>query len=317
MSAIPFPAPALAAVLCIVSLGCGAPSVRAAESSEGALRVCLDENLPPYSVRKGNGGSGFDYLIAEALAKRLGHPLSVQWFESKLDEDSSSSIEANALLSDGRCDLLGGYPLVKDSLGKPGLETARMPDFAGAKPADRRRRVTLGTLVPTKPYHFAALTVVLSGKAPAKAISSLADLDGMNLGIEAGTLGDAILMSYGHGRFISHISHVVPGRGELLPKLESGEFDATIMPLHRFDAYRIEHPETALKPTGYYFPIGFNMGFVGLATAAPLIERVDAALDDMLKTGEPAAFATAAHMTYLPPRQPAILEGITMSDLAK
>ena len=85
-------------------------------------------------------------MTAQALAKRLGRPLAVQWYESKLDEDASSTIEANALLSDGRCDLVAGYPLVKDALGKPGLETARLPDFAGAQPADRRRRVELGTL---------------------------------------------------------------------------------------------------------------------------------------------------------------------------
>ena len=316
MRAIRLPALASAAFIgfgCIVQ---GTPAVRA-EATNGTLRVCLNENLPPYSVRHGNDGAGFDYLIAESLAKRLGQHFAVQWFESKLDEDSSTAIEANALLSDGRCDLLGGYPLVKDELGKPGLETARLPGFAGAGPADRRRRVTLGTLAATKPYHFAALTVVLGGKATAKPITSLADLDGVNVGTEAGTFTDAILMSFDHGRLISRITHLVPGRGELLPKLEKGDYDATLIPLHRFDAYRIEHPDTGIKPSGYYFPIGFNMGFVGLADAASLIERVNAALDDMLKSGEPAALAVAAHMTYLPPRRPHILEGISMSDLTK
>ncbi|MGO9330598.1 MAG: substrate-binding periplasmic protein [Steroidobacteraceae bacterium] len=316
MRALRLPALASAA---FVGIGCvlhSAPAVRA-EANEGTLRVCLNEDLPPYSVRHGNDGAGFDYLIAEALAKRLGQRLAVQWFESKLDEDTSTRIEANALLSDGRCDLLGGYPLVKDELGKPGLETARLPGFAGAGAADRRRRVTLGTLAATKPYHFAALTVVLGGKEAAKPISSLADLDGVNVGSEAGTFADAILMSFDHGRLISRITHLVPGRGELLPKLEKGEYDATLIPLHRFDAYRIEHPDTGIKPSGYYFPIGFNMGFVGLATAAPLIERVNDALDEMLKSDEPASFASAAHMTYLPPRQPYILDDISVSDLTK
>jgi len=287
------------------------------DAEKAALRVCLNEALPPYSVRHGDGGTGFDFKIAEAVAAKLGRHLAVQWFESKLDADSSSAVEANALLSDGRCDLLGGYPLVRDSLGKPGLETARLPDFAGARPADRRRRVTLGTLVPTRPYHFAALTVVLGGKAAAKPIGSLADLDGLKLGVESGTLGDAILMTFDHGRFVSSITHLVPGRGELLPKLENGDYEATIIPLHRFDAYRIAHPDTVIKPTGYYFPIGFNMGFAALADAAPLIERVNLAIDDILKDGEAAAFASAAGMTYLPPRQPYVLEGILIRDLAK
>jgi len=305
---------ASAAFICVVH---GATALRAEDASEGTLRVCLNEELPPYSVRRGDTGSGFDYLISEAVAKRLGRRLTVQWFESKLDEDSSSAIEANALLSDGRCDLLAGYPLIKDALSKPGFETARMPDFAGARSADRRRRVTLGVLAPTRPYHFAAITLMLGGKAAERRVTSLADLDGVSFGIEAGTLGDAILMSYDHGRFIGQITHMVPGRGELLPGLERGDYEATVMPLHRFDAYRMEHPDTKLKPSGYYFPIGFNMGFVGLASEASLIERVNAALGDMLKDGEPASFALAAHMTYLPPRQPYILEGISMSDLAK
>ena len=213
-----------------------------------------------------------------------------------------------------RC--LGGYPLVKDELGKPGLETARLPGFAGAGAADRRRRVTLGTLAATAPYHFAALTVVLGGKAR-QAYQQPRRPRWRERGIEAGTFGDAILMSFDHGRLISRITHLVPGRGELLPRLERGEYDATLIPLHRFDAYRIEHPDTGIKPSGYYLPIGFNMGFVGLATAAPLIERVNDALDEMLKSDEPASFASAAHMTYLPPRQPYILDGISVSDLTK
>jgi hypothetical protein len=105
----------------------------------------------------------------------------VQWYESKLDEDSNTAIEANALLSDGRCDLVAGFLLMKDALGKPGLETASMPDFAGANPADRRRRVTLGTLTATTPYCFAGFAVVLGANAKDRRIRSLADLDDLNL----------------------------------------------------------------------------------------------------------------------------------------
>jgi hypothetical protein len=70
--------------------------------------------------------------------------------------------------------LVGGYPLIKDALSKPGFESARLPDFEGARPSDRRRQVTLGILAPMRPYHFAALTVVLAGTATARQITSLA-----------------------------------------------------------------------------------------------------------------------------------------------
>jgi ABC-type amino acid transport substrate-binding protein len=307
---------ALAATV-FISIAGSSASLHAEDTSETSLRVCLNEELPPFSVRTKEGGSGFDFAIAQSLARRLNRQLAVQWYESKLDEDSSTTIEANALLSDRRCDLVAGYPLVKDALGKPGLETARLPDFDGARPADRRRRVTLGTLMATTPYHFAGLAVVLGAKAKDKSIAALADLEGLNLTIEAGTLGDAVLMTFDHGRLVARIAHVVPGRGELFPRLESGEADATLIPAHRFDAYRIQHPDTKLTLSGYYLPVGFNMGFVGLSDGSQLIERASAAIDAMLRDGEAAALAPAAHMTYLPPRQPYILDHLTMSDLIR
>jgi ABC-type amino acid transport substrate-binding protein len=282
--------------------------------AQDTLRVCLDENVPPYSVRHGGGGSGFDLAVAEAVAKRLGRSLAVQWFESKVETDSSSTLAANALLSDGRCQLIAGYPLIKDALGKPAAETARLPDYDGATPADRRRRVALGTLVASRAYHHAPLTVVLA-PGVAKPITGLADLEGLKLVIEASTLEDTILMTYRDGVLVSHITHLVPGRGELLPRLEQGGFDATLVPLHRFDAYRAAHPQTALKPSGYYHRIGFNMGFVGLATEAPLIEQVDAAIADMLTGCALPALADKAGMTYVPPRPPDVRESLSLSAL--
>jgi hypothetical protein len=103
----------------------------------------------------------------------------------------------------------------------------------------------------------------------------------------------------------------------LFARLESGETDATVVPVHRLDAYRIEHPDSKIAPSGYYLPIGFNMGLVGLASASPLVEQADRAIEAMLEDGELAALATAAQMTYLPPRQPYILDHLTMSDLTK
>ena len=73
--------PTLAAALtCFVHAAAGGVE----NSNEGTLRVCLNEDVPPYSVRHGSAGTGFDLLIAEAIAKRLGQSLAVQWFESVL-----------------------------------------------------------------------------------------------------------------------------------------------------------------------------------------------------------------------------------------
>jgi hypothetical protein len=98
-----------------------------ARAADEPLKVCLDENLPPLSAHHdGKPDSGFDVALAQLLAGRLGRPLLIQWFESKLDEDSSPALEANALLSDGRCSLVGSYALTQDSLVEPRVKTAKL-----------------------------------------------------------------------------------------------------------------------------------------------------------------------------------------------
>ena len=280
----------------------------AARADDDPLKVCLDENLPPLSMhQRGKPDSGFDVALAQAVAGRLGRPLRIQWFESKLDESSSPALEANALLSDGRCALVGSYALTRDSLKVPGVKTAKLPDFEGATRDDRRRRVPVGVRAPSQPYVYSPLTVVLGEKARDRKISGIGDLAGLRIAIESGTLGDAILMTFEKGRLIDALTHLVPGRHDLLGALDGGEFDATLLDLSRFDAYRASHPDSKLAASGYYYPIGVNRGYVGLAGDPALIVAVNRALSDLQASGTIADLAKAAGLTYLPPVQPAIL----------
>jgi ABC-type amino acid transport substrate-binding protein len=277
-------------------------------AAEDPLKICLDENLPPLSMhQRGKPDSGFDVALAQALAARLGRPLKIQWFESKLDETSSPALEANALLSDGRCALVGSYAFMQDSLKVPGVKTARLPDFEGATREDRRRRVPVGVLAATRPYSHSALTVVLGEKARGRKISGIGDLAGLRIAIESGTLGDAILMTFEKGRLIDDITHLVPGRDDLLGALERGDFDATLLDLRRFDAHRAARPDAKLTASAYNFPIGVNRGYVALVGDAALIAAVNKALADLQAAGTIADLAKAAGLTYLPPVEPAIL----------
>jgi ABC-type amino acid transport substrate-binding protein len=285
-------------------------------AADEPLKVCLDEDLPPLSVhRRGMPDLGFDVALAEAVAARLGRPLKIQWFESKLDEDSSPALEANALLSDGRCSLVGSYVLTKDSLVVPGVKTAKLPDFAGATRDDRRRRIPLGVLAPSQPYVYSPLTVVLGPKARDRRIAGVGDLAGLRIGIESGTLADAILMTFDNGRLIDNITHLVPGRSDLLGAFERGDFDATLLDLRRFDAWRAAHPDTRLAASGYFYPIGANRGYAGLASDPGLLAAVNTALIELQAAGTVAEFAKAAGLTYLPPREPAILGEISLKAL--
>ena len=154
----------------VVAVAMMAVSAAPPHAAGEVLRVCLDEDLPPLSAHhKGAPDSGFDVALAQAVAERLGRPLTIQWFESKLDEDSSPALEANALLSDGRCALVGSYALTRDSLVAPGVKSAKLPGFEGITVPDRRRRVPLGVLAPSEPYLYSPLTIALGPKALEKA----------------------------------------------------------------------------------------------------------------------------------------------------
>jgi ABC-type amino acid transport substrate-binding protein len=303
------------AALALALLACAASSP--AVSGEEALRVCLDAKVPPWSFHDRSHSGGFDAAVADAVAKRLGRKLTLRWFETKLDQDFSTALAANALLSDGVCQLVGGYPLFESALVEPGVKFARLPDYEGAKPSDRRRSIDLGILVPSRGYQFASQTIVLGPAAASARITDLSDLKGLRLGVETGTLANAVLMLYGDGRYADQITHFVPGRDELLPRLEKGDYDATLVALRRFDAYRAQHPETKLTLSGYYSPIGFNMGFVGLSTDRELIEKVDRSIAAMLDSGEISALARAAGVTYRPPRQPNVSADLELTDLRR
>ena len=305
---------ALAAGAAVVLLAVAATPVDAAD----VLKVCLDENLPPLSVRhRGAPDSGFEVALAQAIASQLGRPLKIQWFESKLDEDSSPALEANALLSDGRCSLVGSYALTKDSLVVPGIKTAKLPDFEGATGPDHRRRVQLGVLRPSRPTLYSPLTVILGPNARDRHIAGVGDLSGLRIGIESGTLADAILMTFEGGRLIDGITHLVPGRDDLLGTLDRGELDATLLDSRRFDAYRAVHPDTRIVASGYFYPIGVNRGYVGLASDPALLTAVDRTLADLQTSGKIAELAQTAGLTFLPPREPAILGDAMMKVLQK
>jgi ABC-type amino acid transport substrate-binding protein len=164
---------------------------------------------------------------------------------------------------------------------------------------------------------YSALTVILGPKARDRRIAGVGDLAKLRIAIESGTLADAILMTFESGRLIDDITHLVPGRDDLLGRLDRGDFDATLLDTRRFDAWRVAHPDTKLVASGYFYPIGVNRGYVGLASDPALLAAVDTALVDLQGSGKIAELAKAAGLTYLVPREPAILSDAMMQVLRK
>ncbi len=269
------------------------------------LSVCFQSSDPPLSNRRGNGPEGFAVALSRVIAKHLGRDLRVQWFVSRDDADADLIKDANALLSDGRCELMAEYPLGVDTLGRPVAPVVKLPPFEGAGPDDRGRWVKVGELVATQPYRLDALTIVLPGRETARHVSKLSDLAGQRVGVEIATLADAIAMHYAGGRLIEHVVHETSA-DQLFGGLEKGELDAALVSLREFDAWRLRHDADGLTATGYVHSIGFNMGFAGLATESKLIDEVNAVLAELRDSDALPSLARAAGLTYEPPRSPAV-----------
>jgi ABC-type amino acid transport substrate-binding protein len=282
--------------------------------AEPPLRVCLQADDPPLSSRRAVEPGGFDVALAKLIAQRLDRPFEMQWFTTRDDPDSNPVTEADALLSDGHCVLVAGYPLVADKLGRPRAGTGKLPPFEGVKPEDRRRWISLGEMVPTRPYRFDAITIALSPARSTRSVQSLADLRDLKIGVEVHGLPDLIAMTYREGQMAERVVHFDQSQA-LFTQLESGDIDAALIGQREFDAWRIAHPATHVAATAYTHSIGINIGFVGLSTSGALIERVDGILTGLLADGGLIAIAQASALTYLPPRTPAISPGVSFSAL--
>ncbi len=285
-----------------------ASPVRAAEP----LTVCLQSRDPPLSSEVSGQAKGFDVALSRAVAERLGRKLAVQWFVTRKDPDSNPPREASALLSNGHCDLLAGYPLIAGNVGHLDAAKGKLPPFAGRTADDRHRWIRLQDLVPTRPYRFDALAVVLSPAHAGLRVGKLSDVSGLKLGVETHGVPDLIAMSYEHGRLADQVVHF-PDSAVLFRDLQNDKVDAALVDLHEFDAWRQQHPSTQVTASGYTHSIGFNIGFVGIAADKPLIAEVNGIISDLLSRGTLPAMGKATGLTWLPPRSPAIMPNIPLS----
>jgi ABC-type amino acid transport substrate-binding protein len=295
---------------CLIALAFAALFAGPAKSQNGSrpdeiLTVCLQSNDPPLSSRGGEAPSGFDFALSQRIAQRLGRELRVQWFVSRDDPDANLVKDANALLSDGRCQLLAEYPLLNSTLERPRAPTAKLPPFDGATPDDRHRWVKMNEVAATRPYRLDTLTVVLSAHNANRTVRHLSDLDGLRVGVQIATLSDAIAMNYGGGKLIEHVLHM-PDARDLFRALEAGKIDAAFVDTRAFDAWRDVHGSAGFVASGYIHSVAFNIGFVGLASNMPLLNQVDAILADLQAHDAIVPMAAKVGLTFIPPKTPAI-----------
>jgi len=283
-----------------------------AAASEAMLRVCLDGRNPPFSVQR--DASGFDVAVSRALAERLGAAFTPQWYENDRDDNRSAPQDVGAMLAGGVCDLAAGFPLTEGALGAPSVPTARVPQYEGGPPPRRLPRVALHGMAASRPYHRLSLAVVFGPGAGDRVVHSIADLKGLRVGAPAGTLAHTLLLAW-HGGNLTPDLAALDGRASALDAVEAGQLDATLVELGGFDAYRAAHPGTALRDSGWRHAIGFNIGFVALATRQDLLDRVDTVLGAMQEAGQLQAMAASAGLQWVVPTVPYVAPRLTPAQL--
>jgi ABC-type amino acid transport substrate-binding protein len=281
---------------------CAASSAQRAIAQDAqALKVCMAEGNPPLSYRVGSETRGLDVLLARAIAAELGRPLAAVPFESKFDKDTSLTYEVNALLSSGVCELASGFPLLAPDLGAPMRARAKAPDYPGAAPRRQRAAVALGTLIPSRAYHASVMGVVL--REPGHRVGKLADLKPLRVGTIAGTMASAALMLYRNGMLRNNVVSLAQ-HDDLLASLDAGQFDAVLVPLNKFDAYRLAHPQTRLVASGFVHPLQVNLGLVALEGAPQLIAAANRVIERARANGELESWARETGVTWARPAPP-------------
>lgn len=280
-----------------------------------SLTVCMAADNPPLSWQSGSTPRGLDVRIAQAAAQAMGRTLVVVPFETEFEKESTLAHEVNALLSSGVCDAASGFPLLHGDFGPPTRAVSRTPDYPGAKRKRERPYITLGPLAAGKAYQAVAMGLVqVAGTPP---IAGLADLGERKLGVVSGTLGGTMAMTWRFGALRSRLVSLGQ-RDDLLGELARPDrrFDAALLPLALYDGWRLQHPGGALVASPWRRPIGINLGFVTLQSAAEVRGAIDTAVGAALADGSLARWAAEEGVSWAAPTVPEVSRGPGLAELA-
>ena len=219
------------------------------------------------------------------------------------------------MLSHGLCDLVPSFALMQSALEAVAGGRGALPRWED-RPAHMAQgaQVDLEPIAVTRPYMRAEMGLVVREGVDPGPVGRLADLDGIVLGIEQGTLAGALTARQVSAEELAGAVTTNPGPG-FLWRMEAGAFDAALTTTGAYDFHARQNPVTALRLTGYRHPLSFNIAFAGLASNAGLVEAADAAIGALGEDGL-AALAEAQGATWAAPREPVVAPPLTMRDLA-
>ncbi|MGB1390715.1 MAG: hypothetical protein ACPG61_17720, partial [Paracoccaceae bacterium] len=281
----------------------------------GTLTACLAKNGGVMSSRRAKGGAGLDYALVTALADQMGLALEVEWFESEQEEESTPIRELYALLAYNVCDVMPGFALYETSLSAFYKTRAALPRYDN-KPAHLgpEFQVDLEPISVSDPYARMEMGVVYRTPEFEREITQIADMEGLKIGVEQGTLAGVLTLRQGTSQMVADSITANPGP-DFLWKMEQGAFDAALVTVGAYDFHKKQNFVSTLALDEYRHPIGFNLSVAMLKSRRDLLDQIDPTINAMIADGRMAALAKKNKVTFSAPKEPWVQSNLTMEDI--
>ena len=149
---------------------------------------------------------------------------------------------------------------------------------------------------------------------PQRLGATLAQPGDARIGVVTGTLAGTAVSMYRSGALRAQTVSL-SRRDDVLAQLEAGRFDATLVPLDRLDAWRLAHPDTPLRRTGYLHPFRINIGLVARDDAPEALAAANRVVERARANGDLERWSTEAGATWIVPSEPAVAVAVGLADL--
>jgi len=256
-----------------------------------------------------------DYEVAAALAAELDMPLDVRWFESEQEEESTPIREIYALLAYEVCDIVPGFALYETSLSAFYQTRAALPRW-DTKPdhLGMEFQVDLEPISVTDPYARMEMGVVYRTADLDRSIEKIADMEGLKIGVEQGTLAGVLTLRQGTEAMALDAVTLNPGP-DFLWEMEQGSFDAALVTVGAYDFHKKQNFISTLALDEYRHPLGFNISVAMLGRKKAMRDVFDPAIARMIEDGTLQDLADKSQYTYAKPRQPWVQAHLTMQTI--
>lgn len=294
------------------------------QTQQPTLRACLPRNAGVLAGRRLNGGSGFDFRMAQDVALAMGRVLEPVWFENELDEESNPLAETYAMLSYGLCDVAPGHPRYVDAVGQPDGTQAPLPRWLGMPREISQETgmlaqrlvgyVDIRPIAVSDGYMRTQIGMVYRDGTPPP--DGPRDLAGRQLALQENTLSGTIALLQTPPEHRDRLVTLTPG-ADFLWEVEKNQIDLAIVDVVAFDTFKAANPFTSLRLAPWRHPAGMDIGFAVLDENTQLLSELNHALSTLVSSGRAAALAAEEGMTYAATSGAGLSQGITLQMLVQ